>query len=383
MEYPDLLQLASEITGKTISYEKRFINVQKDLYSQTPSEQKFNVCVSSETIQIPVEFEVTIKKKSVSLSIKLPNVGFDRKFLSNILVPFFKEVRQLASVKNKESVTDFLIRMGVQVREVPEGTATDLPSLYESNGFVGYEDVKEHIENGVINAWQNKERFEEIARAKFKNIKDIVPNAVLFEGPAGTGKTTLANIIGSHLKYPFVYIPINSFMSKWYGEAEQRLAMIFEKIGELAELKGGAVIMIDEIDEIGGNREKSHEATGKITGVLLKKLDGMERIKNILLVGATNRKDVLDPALMSRFKYSQYFRLPNEVEIAKIVSYYLPELIGIPPESLAPYIGKISGRHIKNTCEDVTRIAIQNEIDDKETDLLAVFLKSLARSAGE
>ena len=84
--------------------------------------------------------------------------------------------------------------------------------------------------------------------------------------------------------------------------------------------------MIDEIDEIGGNREKSHEATGKITGVLLKKLDGMERIGNILLVGATNRKDALDPALISRFKYSQYFRLPNEIEISKIVSHYLPEL---------------------------------------------------------
>lgn len=101
-------------------------------------------------------------------------------------------------------------------------------------------------------------------------------------------------------------------MSKWYGEAEQRLAKIFEKIGELAKQKGGVVIMIDEIDEIGGDREKSHEATGKITGVLLKKLDGMERIDNILLIGATNRKDMLDTALLSRFKYSQFFRLPNE-----------------------------------------------------------------------
>jgi AAA+ superfamily predicted ATPase len=52
----------------------------------------------------------------------------------------------------------------------------------------------------------------------------------------------------------------------------------------------------------------------------------MERISNILLVGATNRKDALDPALISRFKYSQFFRLPNENEISKIVSHYLPEL---------------------------------------------------------
>jgi SpoVK/Ycf46/Vps4 family AAA+-type ATPase len=317
------------------------------------------------------------------LTVKLPNVGFDRKFLSNILEPFFKEVCQLASIKNKESISNFLIRMGLQVREVPEGTPTDLNSLYESNGFVGYEDVKEHLENGVINAWSNKEKFEQIAKAKYKNIKDIIPNAVLFEGPAGTGKTTLANIIGSHLQYPFVYIPLNSFMSKWYGEAEQRLAMIFEKIGELAELKGGAVIMIDEIDEIGSNRENSSEASGKVTGVLLKKLDGMERIKNILLIGATNCKNMLDPALISRLKYSQFFRLPNEAEILKIVTYYLPELVDIPHDFFTPYIGKISGRHIKNVCEDVTRIAIDNEIKGIETDLLAIFLKSMTRSISQ
>ncbi len=170
-------------------------------------------------------------------------------------------------------------------------------------------------------------------------------------------------------------------MSKWYGEAEKRLATIFEKIGELAEAKGGAVIMIDEIDEIGGNRESSHEASGKITGVLLKKLDGMERIKNILLIGATNREHMLDPALKSRFKYSQFFRLPHESEVTLIVRHYLPDIGDIPNELLTPYIGKISGRHIKNTCEDVTRIAIQNEINGKETDLLEVFLKSLARTA--
>ncbi len=135
-------------------------------------------------------------------------------------------------------------------------------------------------------------------------------------------------------------------MSKWYGEAEQRLAKIFEKIGELAKQKGGVVIMIDEIDEIGGSREKSHEATGKITGVLLKKLDGMERIDNILLIGATNRKNTLDAALLSRFKYSQFFRLPNESEILQIVTHYLPDLGDISPATITPFVGKISGRSL-------------------------------------
>jgi SpoVK/Ycf46/Vps4 family AAA+-type ATPase len=150
-------------------------------------------------------------------------------------------------------------------------------------------------------------------------------------------------------------------MSKWYGESENLLASILETIGKIAEQRGGAVIMIDEIDEIGGNREKSHEASGKITGVLLKKLDGIERINNILLVGATNRKESLDPALLDRFKHSQFFRLPDAEEVSAIVRYYIPELIDIPENVLASITGKISGRSIKKICEDVARRCIKNE----------------------
>lgn len=82
--------------------------------------------------------------------------------------------------------------------------------------------------------------------------------------------------------------------------------------------------MIDEIDEIGKNRENSHEATGRMTGVLLKKLDGIEQVKNLLLIGSTNRKDSLDPALLSRFSRQVFFRLPDINEIRHILSLYIP-----------------------------------------------------------
>lgn len=381
LDFWSLLKTVNQLGNSTFtSFRKKYIHVSEDLYMSAWWEQKFHFSVITEDNAHPVEFDIIIKKHSMVVQVKLPNFGFNRKFLSQTLVPIVKELRQMSSAKNQESITEYLMRMGVRVYENTQSEHADLNKLYEREGFVGYEDIKEKIESGVINAWKHKSRYEEIANLKFKNVKDIVPNAVLFEWPAGTGKTTLARIIGSHLNYPFVYIPLNSFMSKWYGEAESQLALILEKIGELAKQSGWVVIMIDEIDEIGGNRENSHEATGKITGVLLKKLDGMERISNILLVGATNRKDSLDPALISRFKYSQYFRLPNEIEISKIVSYYLPELWDIPPTTLAPFAWKISGRNIKNICEDVARIAIQNEIDGKDTDLLEVFTKSLVTS---
>jgi hypothetical protein len=132
-------------------------------------------------IQTPVSFTIIIQKNKISIYIKLPNVGFDKKFLTNILIPIVKKIRHETSLKNQETLAETLLRMGVQVYEMPEGENRDLATLYENNGFVGYEDLKEQVEHGVINAWQNKEKFEEIAKKRFKNIKDIIPNAVLFE----------------------------------------------------------------------------------------------------------------------------------------------------------------------------------------------------------
>lgn len=130
---------------------------------------------------MPIEFDIVVRKKSMVVQIKLPNISFNRKFVSGILVPIVKGLRQLASAKNQESITEYLTRMGVRVYENREGENRDLASLYEREGFVGYEDVKDHVENGIINVWKNKAKFEKIAKEKFKNIKDIVPNAVLFE----------------------------------------------------------------------------------------------------------------------------------------------------------------------------------------------------------
>jgi hypothetical protein len=137
--------------------------------------------VITEDNATPVEFSIIIKNKSMVLQVKLPNFGFNRKFLSQTLVPIVKELRQMASAKNQESITEYLLRMGVRVYENTQTENMDLNTLYEREGFVGYEDIKEKIESGVINAWKHKPRYEEIAKRKFKNVRDIIPNAVLFE----------------------------------------------------------------------------------------------------------------------------------------------------------------------------------------------------------
>jgi ATP-dependent 26S proteasome regulatory subunit len=114
------------------------------------------------------------------------------------------------------------------------------------------------------------------------------PRAVLFEGPPGTGKTTSAKIIAAQVGIPLMYVPLESIISKYYGEAEKNLSHIFEMAAELE----GCIIFIDEIDTLGGNRDNDgmHEASRRVLSALLRRLDSFESNDNTLLICATNRK---------------------------------------------------------------------------------------------
>ncbi|CAN0443033.1 unnamed protein product, partial [Discosporangium mesarthrocarpum] len=87
------------------------------------------------------------------------------------------------------------------------------------------------------------EAFDKIARQTRSRFESNRPRAVLFEGPPGTGKTLSARIIASRSNQPMVHIPVETIMSKWYGESEKKLSAIFDACDQL----GGAIIFIDEV----------------------------------------------------------------------------------------------------------------------------------------
>ncbi|MCP4523713.1 MAG: AAA family ATPase, partial [Candidatus Gracilibacteria bacterium] len=116
------------------------------------------------------------------------------------------------------------------------------------------------------------------------------------------------------------YVPIETILSKWYGEAEQNLSKIFEK----TSLLGKAIIFIDEIDAlaVARNCSETHEVSRRLVSVLLRKLDFFESDNNILLICATNRKDALDPAILSRLDMSITFDLPDKSAREEIFKRY-------------------------------------------------------------
>lgn len=281
----------------------------------------------------------------------------DSEFLREAFAPVAAELL-VVDAAQQDPVAE-LRDLGMRVHDNAEPCVKTLKTLYAERGFAGYEDTKQRLQDNVLAPWKRRGEYEKL-RGQFPNLKAILPGAVLFEGPAGTGKTTFAAVMGEYLDMPFVVLPISSIVSKWLGESEQRLASVLEACGRLASKRGGAVLFIDEIDGIGAHRgggDGGSEAMARVLGVLLRKLDGLEKVDNLLLVGATNRKEALDAALMSRFTDTVLFRLPTPEEVARIVSHYVPDL---PPELLAAVaaaLEKQSGRTIKNRCEQAVRMA--------------------------
>ncbi len=246
-----------------------------------------------------------------------------------------------------------------QMREDPSARLRKLgATLYTDNGsydwsyIAGYEEVKRKIRESIILPLQNPAVYDSIARLTRRVFETNRPRAILFEGGPGVGKTTIARIIAGEVNVPLVYVPIESIMSKWYGQSSQNLSQIFDACEDL----GGCILFMDEIDSLAGSRDQNmFEATRRVLSVLLRRLDGFDAVTNTITIGATNRKNDLDHALVSRFDQTIHFPLPNEKERAAIFGNYAAHLSQEELDALGRAGEGLSGRNIRDVCEFTER----------------------------
>lgn len=222
-----------------------------------------------------------------------------------------------ADILNKINVTmsDFQEALREIEPSAMREILVDIPNV-DWNSVGGLEDAKQELREAV--EWPLK--YPDVFSYAHAN----PPKGILLFGPPGTGKTLLAKAAAHESEVNFISIKGPELLSKWVGESEKAVREIFRKARQAAP----CIIFLDELDSIaparGGSSGDSH-VTERVISQILTELDGIEELQEVVVVGATNRPDIIDPALLrpGRFDRLLYVPLPDEEARKKILKIHL------------------------------------------------------------
>ncbi len=196
------------------------------------------------------------------------------------------------------------------------------------------------------------------------------PRGLLLFGAPGTGKTLIARAIATESRANFISIKGPEIMSKWVGESEKAVRMIFKKAKQVSP----AIVFLDEVDAIAPRRGGSFDtgSTERVVNQLLTSMDGLEDLENVVVIAATNRPDIVDPALLrpGRFDKLLLIPVPDEATRLKILQVHTRDmpLEDVDLQALAKRIDGYVGADIENLCREAAMTALrQNRTAAKVT----------------
>ena len=239
--------------------------------------------------------------------------------------------------------------------------------------------------NDVAGAEEAKEELEEIKEflkspEKFNKLGAKIPKGVLLVGPPGTGKTLLAKAVAGESKVPFFSISGSDFVEMFVGVGASRVRDLFKK----AKDSSPAIIFIDEIDAVGRMRGAGlgggHDEREQTLNQLLVEMDGFEANQGVILMAATNRPDVLDPALLRPGRFDRQIivdrpDLKGRTQILKVHSKEKPIAKNVDLETIAKQTPGFTGADLANLLNEaallaarkskktISKIDIENSID--------------------
>ena len=203
----------------------------------------------------------------------------------------------------------------------------------------------------------------------FKRLGIDAPRGILLYGPPGTGKTLLAKAVANESDSNFISIKGPEVMSKWVGESEKAVRELFKKAKQVAP----SIVFLDELDAIAPRRGAyagSH-VTESVVNQLLTSIDGMESMEGVVIIGATNRPDIIDPSLLRPGRFDRLILTPSpdlaaRQEIFKIHSKDMPLSSNVSLKNLAKKTEGFSGADIEALCREAAMIALRNDIKVKK-----------------
>ena len=202
----------------------------------------------------------------------------------------------------------------------------------------------------------------------FKRLGIKPPKGVLLYGPPGCGKTLLAKAVANESGSNFILVKGPSLLSMWVGKSEEGVRKVFERAKQVAP----CIIFFDEIDAIASRRglEAGTRVTERVLNQLLAEMDGIEELHDVVVLAATNRPDILDPALLrpGRFDRFVFIGAPNKKEREAIFAVHtrkMPLAKDVKLEELAAKTEGYSGADIEAVCREAAMQALRENINAK------------------
>jgi transitional endoplasmic reticulum ATPase len=264
-----------------------------------------------------------------------------------------------AEILNKMTVTseDFNIALREMSPSALREVFIESPNIHWSD-IGGVEDVKQELKEAV--------EWPMTYPALFKHLSARPPKGILLYGPPGTGKTMLAKAVATESQANFISVKGPEFLSKWVGDSEKAVRETFRK----AKQSAPCIVFFDEIDSIAparGNGGDSH-VTERVVSQMLSEIDGLEELHNVTVIAASNRPDIIDPALLrpGRIDRLVFVTPPDEKSRYDIFNIHLankPVDSDVDLNILAKDTEDFTGADIASVCNEATMLAIREYVN--------------------
>ncbi len=279
-----------------------------------------------------------------------------RRFISEEKIDLSQPIPAEKLRQLKVTMKDFMEAMKHVQPSLIREIYVEVPEVHWSD-IGGLEDVKQQLREAVEWPMKSPEIFEQMGIEP--------PKGILLYGPPGTGKTLLAKAVATESGSNFIAVRGPEILSKWVGESEKAVRQIFRRARQVAP----AIIFFDELDAIAPARGYRHDTSGvtdRIVNQLLTEMDGIEPLRNVVVIAATNRPDIIDPALLrpGRFDRLIYVPPPDEkarLEIFKVHTRNMPLAEDVDLKELARKTEGYTGADIAAVCREAAMIALREE----------------------
>jgi transitional endoplasmic reticulum ATPase len=335
-----------------------------------PDKAGRNEIVQIHTRNMPLAEDVDIKRLS---DITHGYTGADISSLSREAA--MKALRRYMPEINLEEERvppEILDRMVVQeddfLSAYREITPTAMREVYVEVPSVHWEEVGglDKIKNELVQSVEWPLKKPEV----FKRMGIKPPRGILLYGPPGCGKTLLARAVATESEANFISVKGPEIFSKWVGKSEKAIREVFRK----ARTAAPAIIFFDELDSIIPRRGAGYSdsgATERVISQLLTEMDGIESLQNVVVIAATNRPDILDPAVMRPGRFDRLIDVPAPdtralMQIFKIHARDMPLSKDVVLQEIAEKAKGYSGADVEALCREAAMTALRDSVDAKE-----------------